>query len=256
MAERGYQVVMIGRDAARTESAVAEVKSAGTGVRVTHHLCDFSSLAAVRALAEELLASEPTIDVLINNAGLWHPQRTLSRDGIEDTFAVNHLAPFLLTLLLLPRLRESGRARIVHVSSRLHEKQKSFHFDDPQGERSYHGLRAYSQSKLANVMFSTELAARLAGSGVVSNALHPGDVVSDILREKPLLRFFGKLAAPLFDSAETASQTSVYVATAEELSQVSGGYFKKQRPATPSPATLDSQARARLWELSAQLVGL
>ena len=105
-------------------------------------------------------------------------------------------------------------------------------------------------------MFSTELAARLAGSGVVSNALHPGDVVSDILREKPLLRFFGKLAAPLFDSAESASRTSVYVATAEELSQVSGGYFKKQRPATPSPATQDSQARARLWELSAQLVGL
>ena len=256
MAERGYAVVIIGRDQTRTEEAVAYVRSHSSVGLVESRLCDFSSLDGVRNLAADLLSTQSRIDVLINNAGLWHPERRLSSDGIEDTFAVNHLAPFLLTNLLLPRLTESGSARIVNVSSRLHEKQSTFHFDDPQSTRSYHGLRAYSQSKLANVLFSTELAARLTGTGVTSNALHPGDVVSDILREKPLLRFFGRLAAPFVDSPHSASLTSVYVATAPELAGVTGGYFKKQRPAKPSSAVSDASQRTRLWELSAQLVGL
>ncbi len=256
MAERGYVVVIIGRDHSRTEEAVAYVRSHSSGGLVESRLCDFSSLDGVRKLAAELLSTQPRIDVLINNAGLWHPERRLSRDGIEDTFAVNHLAPFLLTNLLLPRLTESGSARIVNVSSRLHEKQSAFDFEDPQATRSYHGLRAYSQSKLANVLFSTELAARLTGTGVTSNALHPGDVVSDILREKPLLRFFGRLAAPFVDSPHSASLTSVYVATSPELTGVTGGYFKKQRPAKPSSAVSDASQRSRLWALSAQLVGL
>lgn len=256
LAERGYVVVIIGRDQTRTEEAVVYVRSHSSVGLVESRLCDFSSLEEVRNLAADLLSTQPRIDVLINNAGLWHPERRLSSDGIEDTFAVNHLAPFLLTNLLLPRLTESGSARIVNVSSRLHEKQSAFDFEDPQATRSYHGLRAYSQSKLANVLFSTELAARLTGTGVTSNALHPGDVVSDILREKPLLRFFGRLAAPFVDSPHSASLTSVYVATAPELVGVTGGYFKKQRPAKPSPAASDVSQRTRLWELSAQLVGL
>lgn len=256
MAERGYEVVVVGRDPQRTEAAAAYVRTHGQGRRVKARLCDFSSLQSVRKLAEGLLRSESRIDVLINNAGLWHPQRQLSSDGFEDTFAVNHLAPFLLTNLLLPRLTETGAARIVHVSSRLHERQKHFPFEDPQSTRSYQGLRVYAQSKLANVMFSTELAARLAGTQVVSNALHPGDVVSDILREKPLLRFFGRLAAPLFDTPVSASRTSLHVATSPELATVSGGYFKKQKPARPSTLTCDAAARAKLWELSAALVGL
>ncbi len=255
MAERGYAVVIVGRDAARTEEAVAYVRSHSRGAAVSAELCDFASLAAVRSLADALLRSQPRIDVLINNAGLWHPQRRLSQDGLEDTFAVNHLAPFLLTNLLLPRLRDSG-ARIVNVSSRLQERLKSFSFDDPQSERNYHGLRVYAQSKLANVLFSAELAARLQGTGVTSNSLHPGDVVSDILREKPVLRFFGKLAAPLFDSPESASRTSIYVAVAPELASVSGAYFKKQKRAKPSPLADDAAARAKLWALSEQLVGL
>ena len=256
MAERGYAVVIIGRDQTRTEEAVAYVRSHSSVGLVESRLCDFSSLDGVRNLAADLLSTQPRIDVLINNAGLWHPERRLSSDGIEDTFAVNHLAPFLLTNLLLPRLTESGSARIVNVSSRLHEKQSAFDFEDLHSTRSYHGLRAYSQSKLANVLFSTELAARLTRTGVTSNALHPGDVVSDILREKPLLRFFGRLAAPFVDSPHSASLTSVYVATAPELTGVTGGYFKKQRPAQPSPAASDVSQRTRLWELSAQLVGL
>lgn len=256
MAERGYSVVIVGRDAARTEEAAAYVRSHSKGASVSAALCDFSSLAAVRSLGASLLSSQPRIDVLINNAGLWHPQRQLSRDGLEDTLAVNHLAPFLLTNLLLPRLQASGAARIVNVSSRLHEKLTEFPFDDPQSERNYHGLRVYARSKLANVLFSAELAVRLQGTGVTSNALHPGDVVSDILREKPVLRFFGKLAAPLFDSPESASRTSLYVATAKELAGVSGAYFKKQKRAKESSLAQDAAARAKLWALSEQLVGL
>ncbi len=256
MAERGYFVIVIGRDKARTDSAAEYVRAHAKGQSIETRLCDFSSLADVRRLAHDLLSTLPRLDVLINNAGLWHPQRTLSKDGIEDTLAVNHLAPFLLTNLLLPKLRETGSARIVNVSSRLHEKQTAFPFDDPQATRSYHGLRVYSQSKLANVLFSTELAERLRGTKVVSNALHPGDVVSDILREKPILRFFGRLAAPLFDTPHTASLTSIHVATAKELADVSGGYFKKQKPARPSPLAADQAARRRLWKLSAELTGI
>lgn len=256
MAARGFSIVLIGRDAARTEEAAAYVRSHSRGASVSFELCDFSSLSAVRALSESLLRSQPRLDVLINNAGLWHSQRQLSRDGLEDTFAVNHLAPFLLTNLLLPRIKASGAGRIIHVSSRLQERMTHFDWDDVQSERSYQGLRVYAQSKLANVLFSAELAARLHGSGVTSNALHPGDVVSDILREKPLLRFFGKLATPFVDTPESASRTSIYVATAPELASVSGAYFKKQKRAKASPLVDDSVARAKLWELSERLVGL
>lgn len=256
MAERGYSVIVIGRDSARTEAAAEYVRSHAKNGSATAMLCDFSSLAAVRKLAEELDQTLPRIDVLVNNAGLWHPERTLSQDGIEDTLAVNHLAPFLLTNLLIPKLRSTGNARIVNVSSRLQERLRAFNFDDPQHTRNYHGLRVYAQTKLANVLFSAELAERLAGTGVVSNALHPGDVVSDILREKPILRFFGRLAAPLFDTPQSASLTSIHVATAPELATKSGGYFKKQKLARPSPLASDPEARRKLWKLSAELTGI
>ena len=158
--------------------------------------------------------------------------------------------------LLLPTLRKAERARIVNVSSRLAEKLTAFNFEDPQHERKYHGLSVYAQTKLANMLFSAELADRLRGTGIVSNALHPGDVVSDILREKPILRFFGRIAAPLFDTPQSASLTSIHVATAQTLSGTSGGYFKKQKAAKPSPLTADAAARQRLWKLSAELTGL
>ena len=256
MAERGYSVVVVGRDPARTEAAAAYVRAYARGLPVRAELCDFSSLAEVRRLARVLAGSLPRIDVLINNAGLWHKTRQVSRDGIEDTLAVNHLAPFLLTNLLLPKLCAMQHARVVTVSSRLQEKLRYLDFSDLQSTRNYQGLAVYAKSKLANVMFSRELAERLAGTGVTSNAVHPGDVVSDILRERPLLRFFGRLATPFVDTPATASLTPLYVATAPELASVSGAYFRDQRPATPSPLCEDRQARARLWKLSAELVGL
>jgi len=257
MAERGFSVLLVGRDATRTAEAEAYVRGAARdGAQVRSRLSDFSSLEAVRALGRELHDSLDGLEVLINNAGLWHTERRLSQDGFEDTLAVNHLAPFLLTHLLLPRLRSARHARVVHVSSRLHEKQKQFDFDDYARERRYRGLQVYAQSKLANVMFSTELAARLAGTGVTSNALHPGDVISDIIREMPLLALGARLAAGFFDSPATASQTALHLASAPELAQVTGGYFKKCQPARPAPVTENAEARARLWSLSEQLVGL
>jgi NAD(P)-dependent dehydrogenase (short-subunit alcohol dehydrogenase family) len=257
MAERGFSVLLVGRDGARTAEAEAYVRGAARdGALVRSGLCDFSSLEAVRTLGRELNDSLDGLEVLINNAGLWHTERRLSQDGLEDTLAVNHLAPFLLTHLLLPRLRSAAQGRVVHVSSRLHEKQKQFDFDDYARERRYRGLQVYAQSKLANVMFSTELAARLAGTGVTSNALHPGDVISDIIREMPLLALGGRLAARFFDSPATASRTAVHLASAPELAQVTGGYSKKCQPARPAPVTENAEARARLWALSEQLVGL
>lgn len=256
MAERGYSVVLIGRDAARTESAADYVRAHARGTTAVAKLCDFSSLAAVRGLAAELLAGLSRIDVLINNAGLWHPRRVLSRDGIEDTLAVNHLAPFLLTNLLLPRLRSLPEARVVVVSSRLHEKRTRLDLDDLQATKKYQGLSVYTQSKLCNVLFSRELAERLRGSSVTSNALHPGDVVSDILRERPLLRFFGRLANAFVDTPTTAARTSIHVATSPELRGVSGAYFKKEKPAQSSPLCEDRAVRERLWQISAELVGI
>lgn len=256
MAERGYSVVLIGRDAERTEAAAAYVQSHARGGAVVARLCDFSSLAAVRELAAALRDGLPRIDVLINNAGLWHPRRVLSRDGIEDTLAVNHLAPFLLTNLLLPRLRSMPEARVVVVSSRLSEKRTQLDLDDLQSAKKYQGLSVYTQSKLCNVLFSRELAERLRGSTVTSNALHPGDVVSDILRERPLLRFFGRLANAFVDTPTTAARTSIHVATAPELRGVSGAYFKKEKRAQPSPLCEDRALRERLWQESAELVGL
>jgi retinol dehydrogenase-14 len=256
LASLGYEVVVVGRNPERTEAAAQYVREHGHGAPVTSLTADFSSLADVRTLAEQLLARLPAIHVLVNNAGLWHSERRLSADGFEDTFAVNHLAPFLLTNLLLERMKASAPARIVHVSSRLHEKQRGLDFADLERQRRYKGLHVYAQTKLANVMFSNELARRLQDSGVTSNAVHPGDVVSDIVREQPLLRLGGKLVARFFDSPEQASRTSVYVATDPQLGAVSGRYFKKCKPHTAAAASHDRAARGRLWALSEQAVDL
>ncbi len=259
MAERGFELVVVGRDPERTRQAAGYVQGRGRGARVRFHTCDFSSLEEVRVLGQKLLQSEPRIDVLINNAGLWHTERKLSRDGYEETFAVNHLAPFLLTHLLLDRLKQSAPSRIVHVSSRLHEFQRRFDFDDLGREHRYRGIHVYAQSKLANVMFSTELAERLRDSGVddvTSNALHPGDVISDILRDQPLLYFLGRQVSFFFDSPAQASVTSVHLATDEALARTSGKYFVKCSERASSRAVHDAEARKRLWDLSAEMAGL
>lgn len=255
LAERGYHVVVVGRNPERTEGAVREVgRSAGTDA-VESLRADFSSLEQVRGLAAAFLERHESLDVLVNNAGLWHQDRKLSQDGYEDTFAVNHLAPFLLTELLLPALGRPAAARVVNVSSRLHEKLKRFDFDDVMCERrKFKGLEVYAQSKLANVLFSNELARRLKGTPITSNSLHPGDVATTITRDNWLLNIGIKLAAPFLKSPSEGAATSLRVATDPVLATVTGRYFRDEKHAPAGKAALDEAAAKRLWDLSADLV--
>lgn len=258
LAAGGATVLLTGRSEEQAQAVAAAIREE-VGHAEVHGLgADFSSLDEVRELAARVLERHPAIHVLVNNAGLWHPDRRLSRDGHEDTFAVNHLAPFLLTRLLRPALEKGALeapARVVAVSSRLHRKEKRFDFDDPMSERRYDGMRAYRQSKLANVMFANELARRLEGTGVTSNSLHPGDVATNVVRDSPLLAWgLANIARFFMKTPEEGARTSIHVATAPELERVSGRYFRDCREARPADAALDEAAAARLWALSEELV--
>jgi NAD(P)-dependent dehydrogenase (short-subunit alcohol dehydrogenase family) len=259
IAERGVSVVVVGRNPEKTAEAEDYVRGHATGgAEVASLCCDFAHQAQVRNLAAEILGRWGRLDMLINNAGIWNKARKIGPDGIEEMLAVNHLAPYLLTRLLLKRLQQHGAARIVHVSSRAHRWPKDYEFDDMQFKKGFSkgGLARYSQNKLANVMFSNELARRLDPSCVTSNSLHPGDLPSDIVRDRPLLHWAGKLASFLFVTPAQAAETSIYLATAPDVATVSGKYFKKCAVATEHPASLDREACERLWNISAELVGL
>ena len=254
LARTGATVVVVGRSEERTTSAADDIRRT-TGNRRIETLCaDFSSLEEVRGLARAFGERHGSLQVLVNNAGLWHPKRSLSRDGFEDTFAVNHLAPFLLTNLLLDRLRRGAPARVVNVSSRLHLKERAMKWDDLQSERRYSGIGAYRQSKLANVLFSNELARRLRGTGVTSNAVHPGDVATDVTRENRLLTWVLKrLAGRVLMTPAEGARTTLHVATDPGLAEVTGAYFSDCKLAKPAPAAEDEGAAGRLWRLSEEL---
>ena len=234
------------------------VRAAG-GAEVDVFVADLSVAGArcVR-LAAEVLAAYPRLDVLVNNVGGFWATRHVTADGLERTFAVNHLAPFLLTNLLLDRLRASAPARVVTVSSGA-QAMGRIDFDDLQGERAYNGQRAYNQSKLANVLFTYELARRLEGTGVTANALHPGVVRTAFgaggLRPRgcgccsPFVR-------PFMKSPERGADTSVLLASSPQLEHVSGRYFADGRAKRSSRASYDTDVAARLWRVSAELVGL
>ena len=211
----------------------------------------------MRRLASEVLDGLPRIDVLVNNAGGYWDTRHVTVDGLERTFAVNHLAPFLLTNLLLDRLERSAPARVVTVSSNAHTTGR-IDFDDLQGELSYSGGRAYSQSKLANVLFTYQLAKRMRGSAVTANALHPGVVRTSFGAEDParIQRLLVPLLRPVMKSPAQGAATSIHLASTPELEQVSGRYFANRRPTRSSPRSYDQAVAARLWEASADLVGL
>ena len=199
----------------------------------------------------------PGLDVLINNVGGFWNTRHVTADGLERTFALNHLAPFLLTNLLLDRLRQSTPSRVVTVSSNAHAMGR-IDFDDLQGERSYSGSRAYNQSKLANVLFSYELAKRLRGSGVTANALHPGVVRTSFGAEDPagIQRLFVPLIAPFMKTPAQGAATSIHLASAPELEQVTGRFFANRKPTRSVKHSYDEAAQSRLWQVSAELVGL
>jgi retinol dehydrogenase-14 len=255
LAAMGAHVAITGRDRERTESAAREIRAAGGG-QVDVFVADMSAQAEVRRLADEVLQSL-RIDVLINNAGgYWH-SRHVTADGLERTFALNHLAPFLLTNLMLERLKQSAPARVVTVSSSAHTAGR-IDFGDLQGERSYSGARAYSQSKLANVLFAYELARRLQTTAVTSNALHPGVVRTSFGAEDPsvVARLFTPLLRPFMKSPARGAVTSIHVAAAPGLERVTGRYFANAKLKRSSKRSYDEAAAARLWQVSTDLVGL
>lgn len=257
LARLGAAVVMVGRDPERLALAARDVGESARGGRVSSLRADLASLSEVRALAARVAEAHPQVHVLVNNAGVWNARRRLTADGHEETFAVNHLAPYLLTRLLLPSLEAAGAARVVTVSSRLHERLRAFDFDDLTLERRYSGLSAYRRSKLANVMFASELARRLAGSGITSNSVHPGDVATRVVRSSRLLQWgLDTIARHFLATPEQGARTSIHVASAPELEGVSGRYFARCRERRPSPVANDREACARLWDLSAELTGL
>ncbi|WP_329480021.1 SDR family oxidoreductase [Kribbella sp. NBC_01484] len=250
----GARVAITGRDRGRAEAAADEIRTA-TGAQVDVFVADLSSQAEVRRLAVEVLADLARVDVLVNNVGGYWNTRHVTADGLERTFAVNHLAPFLLTQLLLERLGESGTARVVTVSSNAHTAGR-IDFEDLQGERSYSGERAYSQSKLANILFTYELARRLQGTSITTNALHPGVVRTAFGAEDPsgVQRVLVPVLRPFLKSPARGAATSIHLASAPGLAQVSGKYFVNGKPKASSARSYDEAAARRLWEISEELV--
>jgi retinol dehydrogenase 14 len=245
LANMGARVVMVGRDRDRGEAALAEIKEKTTNPSVDLMLADLSSQEEIRRLAVEFNETHPRLDVLINDAGLFRSERITTADGLETTFAVNHLAYFLLTNLLLDVLKTSAPSRIVNVSSGDHTNG-TIDFDDLQGEKGYKGPKAYSQSKLANVLFTYELARRLEGTGITANCLHPGGRV-------PVRTNFGSGVSGVFGVMVRSLRPLMI---SPEMEGLSGRYFVKKAEARSSDVSYDERLARRLWEVSAQLTKL
>lgn len=257
LASMGAKVGITGRDIGRAQRAAAEIASESGRGAVDIFAADMSSQSEVRRLAGQILAAYPRLDVLINNVGGFWSHRHVTADGLERTFALNHLAPFLLTSLLLDRLIASAPARIVTVASGAQSMGK-IDFDDLMGKRKYSGQQAYNQSKLANVMFTYELARRLSGTGVTATAVHPGMTNTAFSAEDPS-RVFAPLVTvmrPFMKKPERGADTSVYLASSPEAKGLTGQYFANRRPRQSSKSSYDTEATARLWRVSADLVGL
>ncbi len=260
LAQMGHSVLIHGRDARKGEAAVSAVRAAAApGVDIRFLRADFASLSQVRELAEAVSASVPRLDVLINNAGCASLSRTVTADGYERVFAVNHLAPFLLTHLLLEKLKQSAPARIVNVASRAHRHQE-MDFDDLMSSRGYRVMRTYGRSKLANILFTRALARRLAGTNVTANSLHPGLIATGIGQTNVLGRLAWKLIVRVRGGISVAdgAKTSVYLATSPEVAGLSGGYYVKCRLARlqTRPEAFADAVSERLWKLSEELVGV
>jgi NAD(P)-dependent dehydrogenase (short-subunit alcohol dehydrogenase family) len=247
-------VGIVGRNGARLEKAAADLRAGGA--RIETFQADFSSLAEVKRLAGDVRDRFDSLSVLVNNAGLWHKARTLSKDGYEDTFAVNHLAHFLLTNELEDLLVAGAPSRVINVSSSMHARAKSLNWDDLMFEKRWRGFWVYGHSKLANVLFSNELARRWKDLGISSNALNPGNVRSRITRNNFFLNALHRssIARMIIMTEADGAKTSIHVATAPELDGVTGRYFDRMREVTPGKATQDEEAARRLWAVSEQLI--
>jgi NAD(P)-dependent dehydrogenase (short-subunit alcohol dehydrogenase family) len=258
LAGQGAHVVLTSRDAAKGKAAVGEIERRHPGADVTVMSLDLARLADVRRFASDLAARYPRLDVLVNNAGLILGERSTTQDGFETTFHVNHLGPFLLTNLLLPKLKAAAPSRIVNVASIAHRWGR-LDLDDLQSEKSYRKMRVYGTTKLCNILFTRELARRLGSTGVTANALHPGNVRSGFGKDGDTRGLFAlgvKMNVLFSRSPASGASTSIFLASSPLVAGTTGGYFVNSKPSKPSAAGRDDEAARKLWERSAELVGL
>lgn len=252
LAKQGVQLILAARSEDKLKEAVAEIKSATPNANIKYYIADFSSQKSVRELAEQVKRDYDKIDVLINNAGCVVPDFQLTEDGLEKTIATNHFAYFILTNELLPLVQKSDYARIVNVASGSHYQGK-VDFESFTKEKGYFIMKAYAQSKLANVLFTYELAERLKGTHVTVNCLHPGFVKTDIGNKKTnwYSSFFWSLGTMLGGiSLQNGAKTSVYLASSPEVKGISGKYFDKCKAVEPNKDAYDTTLRGRLWKAS------
>jgi len=259
LARMGATVVMVCRDADKGQAALAEIRQKSGNNSIDLIVADLSSQAAIRSLASEYRSKYQHLHVLINNAGVYYTKRHVTVDGLEAMFAVNYLARFLLTNLLLDIIKSSSPARIINIAGAYHAKGK-INFDDLQGERDFAGQRANHQSKLADVLFTYELARRLECAGVTVNCLHPGMVATSLVdkdNDFPVFfKYLYKLSKPLMKSPAQGAETSIYLASSPEVEGITGQYFVNKKIAQSSPASHDPQLAQRLWEASEKLAKL
>lgn len=258
LAKMGAKLFLVARDPQRAEETRAEIARAVPNADVRIILADLSSQAEVRRAAADFLATGEPLHVLLNNAGVTQLTRSETVDGIETTFAVNHLGYYLLTRLLLERIRASAPARIVNVASDAHRFGGPLDFDDLGATKKFTWMGVYGRSKLANILFTRELARRLEGTGVTVNALHPGAVRTGLgmNNDAPIMKLLVALARPFMRSPEKGAETSIWACSAPELAKVSGRYFSDRREREPNAIAQDDAAAKRLWDVSARLVNL
>ncbi len=259
LAKMGATIVMVCRNQSAGTAAMEQIKVESANDNIALLLADLSSQTAIRQLVQDFKVRYTQLHVLINNAGVAPIKRSMTLDGIETTFAVNYLAPFLLTNLLLDVLKTSAPSRVVNVAGDFHRKA-TINFDDLMFERNYSGTQANNQAKLALILFTYELARRLEGTEVTVNSLHPGAVATNAPLKDPelssLSRFFYRLVKPFFLSPERGAETSIYLASSPEVDGVTGKYFIKKATVASSPESYDIEISKRLWEISAKLTGL
>jgi NAD(P)-dependent dehydrogenase (short-subunit alcohol dehydrogenase family) len=260
LAKMKANVVLVGRSKAKCQATLEEIwRNASISTnrnRVSYLLADLSSQASIHQLANEFLERYESLDILINNAGVFLSRRFTTVDSIEYTFAVNHLAPFLLTNLLFERIKASSPSRIITTSSVAH-RGAHINFDNLQFERGrYNGVEAYRQSKLANILFTKELARRSRGSGVTSNCFHPGGVRTNLVQSSPwYYRLIWAIINPFLVSPMKGADTAIYLASSSKVAEISGKYFVNRKPVSPWELADDHDSAARLWKISEELTG-
>lgn len=258
LAEKGARIVLIARDRARTATTLAKLKNANPAAMHAAHYGDLSALAEMKRVASEVAAAEPRIDVLVNNAGAVFLSRQTSVDGLEMTFATNHMAYFVVTNILLDRLKATPGARIVSTASDAHRSGK-LDFDDLQSEKSYGSFRVYGTSKLCNILFTRELARRLDGADVTTNCLHPGFVGTRFGQNNAsnvFTRLLRNAVMSLGISPEEGAKTIIHLASSPDVATISGEYFYKCKVAEPTAAAQDDDDAKRLWDVSTKIAGV